>query len=831
MFEHYITHTLRNFWRFKVTSVVNLIGLALGLVCFIVTYLYLDSLLRTGDLQFKNAARTFALTQELWTTPTNRMIPAFVQVAPGTAQFLRADLPGLAAVARAITLGTVAAASENRSAYLEAAAVDPDFLKIFDLKLLEGDLHDALASTNGAIITESAAIRLFGTKSVVGRPVLLQNRAQVTISAVIGALPPGSHMGNSTAAMLRFELLLPMKLLKSFHSMSGIGLLADPDGYESQWGSDTYWTYVLLPTDGSVTFEQLEEALRAFPGRHIPKGNILSVFGAVPLPRIKLAMLEAFAGNRSVGLVTSAFLLDALVLVIACLNYANLTVAIATTRAREIGMRKVLGASQPHLMRQYLVEAALTGAAALIIVLAGTALALPVMNKAFGLELHPGSMLRPALWGLVILLLAVISLVGGGYPAFVLSRVRPIESLRAGNVRAGPRFVPTVLVGLQFAAASFLLIVALLMFSQGRVLQRVGLHLDRDPVVAIGNDVRELGVPFESLRNELLRDPRIKSVSGAAALPWQSGGSHQALRRTRDASSAVRVAMMNMVFYDFFSTAGINLLAGRSFGREHADEFFWDDSAQKGVPNVIIDRALTQQLGWSRPEQAVDQTIYVAAPWNPSALGRALHVIGVVENGYPRLVGPNADSNMYVFSTEGADVPLVRVSREDVSGALAHIDAVWKGLVPKVPVRRYFMDELFNSAYETFANVGSVLTGLTAFAFIIAVMGLFSMAIHITSRRLREIGIRKTLGASVRGVVFMLLQDFSKPVVIANVLAWPFAFFAGQLYLNLFTQRAALSPWPFAISLLITLAIAWLAVGTQAYRAAAVRPASVLHLD
>jgi putative ABC transport system permease protein len=173
----------------------------------------------------------------------------------------------------------------------------------------------------------------------------------------------------------------------------------------------------------------------------------------------------------------------------------------------------------------------------------------------------------------------------------------------------------------------------------------------------------------------------------------------------------------------------------------------------------------------------------------------------------------------------------VRIARDEVPAALAHIDAVWKRLVPKAPVRRHFMGELFNSAYETFAIVSGVLKGLSAFAFIIAVMGLIGMAIHITSRRLREIAIRKTLGASAHGVVLMLLRDFSKPVLIANVLAWPFAFFAGRIYFNLFTQRAALSPWPFALSLVITLAVAWLAVGAQALRAAAVKPASVLRLD
>jgi len=173
----------------------------------------------------------------------------------------------------------------------------------------------------------------------------------------------------------------------------------------------------------------------------------------------------------------------------------------------------------------------------------------------------------------------------------------------------------------------------------------------------------------------------------------------------------------------------------------------------------------------------------------------------------------------------------VRISRDDIPASLAYIDAVWKDLVPKAPARRYFMDELFDKAYETYANLSAVLTGLCAFAFLIAVMGLIGMAVHITSRRLREIGIRKTLGASARSVVLMLLRDFSKPVLVANVIAWPFAFFAGRMYFELFTQRATMTPWPFVASLAITVAVAWLAVGAQALRAAAVKPAVVLHAE
>jgi putative ABC transport system permease protein len=825
MLKHYLTQALRSFWRFRVTALVNLAGLSLALVCFIATYLFLDSLLENADSQFKNAGRTYVLTEELWNTPTSRMIPAFPMSDPATAKYLRADLPGLEAVARAVSRGEIAAATDDRSAFLTAVAVDPDFLKIFDFKIVQGDLHDALASARSAVLTAGGALRLFGTTNVVGRALLLQNRMQVTVAAVIQPPPASAHLSDSAGALLRFDVLLPMEFLKLAPSAMSV----DPD--QSQWGADFYWTYVLLPTHGSVSFRQLQDTLRAFPARHIPKDAMICVFDAVPLERVRLAMMDALAGNRSVSLTTGPFLLDALILAIACLNYANLTVAVATTRAREIGMRKVLGAGQSHLMRQHLLEAALLGTAALVLVLVGTLLAVPAINRLFGLEFHLVSLLHPALWALVIVLLVFISLAGGAYPALVLARVRPVDALRAASVRTGPRFVPTILVGVQFAAASFLLVVALLMSAQNSLMQRLALHPDRDPVVAIGNDIREFGGQFESLRNELLRDPRVKAVSGTMGLPWQFGGPHQHFRRTKD-SASVTVSLLNLVTYDLFPTLGLRIRGGRAFERDHSDPIFnWDPSAGTEVTSVIIDLDLLRELGWTRPEQAVDQTIYLAAPWGSKVADRPLHVVGVVDNGYPRLMGPNTSSNIYALSPQGLTVPLVRISRDDIPGALAHIDAAWKELVPKAPLRRYFTDELFNQAYATYVTISAVLTGLCAFAFVIAIMGLIGMAVHITSRRLREIGIRKTLGASARRVVFMLLRDFSKPVLIANLVAWPFAFFAARIYFDLFTQRAAVTPWPFVTSLVITVGVAWLAVGAQAYRAAAVKPASVLHAD
>jgi putative ABC transport system permease protein len=830
MLSHYWTQALRNFNRHRLTTAVNLAGLSLALVCFVSTSVLLQSILQT-DTHFPKANRTFVITQEMWNRGS-RMIPAFPQAAPPTAKYLKADFPQLETVARALNNGSLAAAVDDRKVDLRVAAVDPEFLKIFDLTFRAGDAATALRSAHEIIITESAAKRLFGTSEALGRSVLLQNKVEATVSGVIAAVPAPSHMGDGSRAVLRFDILVPMDFLKTLPTTAGIGVPVDPDG--EAWGNDVFNTYVLLPADGSFTADEFRTGLRTFGARRADPvtkvWQMTSIFDAVPLPQMQMSMLEALMGGRALSLTASVFLLDVLILIIACVNYANLAVATATTRAKEIGMRKVLGAGRLQLTGQYLFEAALLGTAALVLVVVGIALAIPPLNRAFDLTLQMPPLTDLRLWATVVAILGGISLVGGAYPALVLSRVAPVEALRAGSVRTGPRFVPTVLVGVQFAAASFLLIASLLMANHNQFIERNALRPDRDPVIVITNDTRQLGIEPETLRSELIRDPSIRSVSGAGTVPWSSGGWHYAIQRTPDANAAQTVTLANQVTYDFFETLGLALLAGRTFDEDHNDQFF-DRNAERGtrVPNVVIDRALALQLGWPNPADAIDQLIY--DPPNSEMPRSSIRVIGVVENGYPRLIGPNTESNMYLLTPVLAGVTVVRISRTDIPRALQHLDEVWARLAPNAPLRRQFMDEMFEQAYQNFSMISRVVAGLAGFAFAIAIMGLFGMAIHVTSRRRREIGIRKTLGASTQRVVIMLLRDFARPIVVANLVAWPLAYLAARVYLSLFTERAAISPWPFVLGLLITLGVAWAAVGGHALLAARLKPARVLRFE
>jgi putative ABC transport system permease protein len=824
MLRHYITQALRSFWRFRVTAGVNLLGLVLAVVCFIASYLYIDSLLRS-DLYFPKASRTYVLTQELWKGGT-KIIPAYPSAGPPAAANLRADFSGLEAVARAVPLGPLNAAADDRKADVKTVAIDPEFLKIFDFDFKAGEPAGALSSAHSAIITQHTAERLFGRGQALGRRVVLQNKTEVTVTGVIAPVRPPSHMAEGEGNGLAFDILVPMRLLKEMTVTAYYSTPVDPD--EQTWDGSFFRTYLLFPADGSFTPREFLEQLPAFAKRRAnPPGTpITSVLGAVPLSHMKLALDEALYAGSALSVTAMIFVLDALILAIACINYANLAVAIATTRTKELGVRKVLGATRLHVMRQCLIESGMLGLTAVALVVLLAVLVIEPVNRALQTNITVASLLKPQMWLLVAGLIAVISLIGGMYPALALSRVRPVDALRVGSVRAGPRFVPTLLVGVQFAAASFLLAVALIMAQQNRRLLEMGLQTDRDPVIAIENNLNELGISFDTLRDELLRSSNIKAVGSVDGMPWEDGGAHWTLTRSAQAGAAHVDTLLNPIGYHFFDAISLRLLAGRLLDHEHGDEFIPPGNLRPGKEErVVIDRALAGAFGWNDPNEALDKLTYTRiGPWV-----LPLRIIGVVEGGYPRLVGPNTSTNMYALAPRLAGVSLIRIAREHVPEAVAYIDSTWDQLAPKVQIRRTFMDVLFENAYRNYSSMSATLNGLSVFAFLIAIMGLCGLAIHVTTRRQREIGIRKTLGATVRGVVTMLLLDFAKPVLVANLVAWPFAWFVGHQYIDKFTQRSEITIWPFVLSLIVTVGVAWASVAVQALRAATVKPANVLY--
>jgi putative ABC transport system permease protein len=853
MLRHYLTIALRSFRRAPFSKSVNIFALALGLTAFVAAYgvvQYWDH----SERHFANASRTYVITADLEALDGSVRTGAQPQTSRIYADHLRADFPDFESVVRAQVMneeGGIRAGDVNLRMFI--LGVEPGFLDIFDLPFASGDSPQALDEPNSIVLTQEAAMRLFGEQDPMGRTVTLGSVLDVTVTGVLDPIPEPSHMGRSATASLPFDVLV------SWDTLDGIGdavrarqarrnpqaAAAPPSPPAAATPPPENWlgnycctTYVTLKRESTLTPTTLNDQLLAFGMRHLPpqQAELAELrVGAVPVTDLMVQALngQLFQGNgMSITLVLLA--LGGLVLIVACVNYANLATAQAARRAREVGLRKVLGAGTYRVMLQYLAEAALSTSAAAVVALVAIRLVAPVLRNALGIDLDLALFASLGFWAFLAALLVAVTVIGGAYPAFVLSRVPPVEALRIGRTKIGPRFAGTLLVGVQFAAASFLLIAVIVMYAQNLELKRTGLGAASDPLLVVANFPEFSGVDPVLLRDELERIPQVTAVADAGQLPWNEGVNIMLFGRTPDENERLAAAQQMAVGYDFFATLGYELLAGRNFDRARGEDATTGDmfDAQR-THHMVIDDDLARQLGFASPQEAIDQVIYLPERVT-RAFGQAaqpVRIIGIVAKKPLSLRGEGTTANAYMLRPN-LNFHIVRLAASDVSGGLAAIDALWKRLAPgSSPINRDFVDDLFNESYENFARINQVFAGLALVAVAIAIVGLFGMAVQVASRRVHEIGVRKSVGAQTRQVVAMLLRDFGKPVVVANLIAWPLGYLAAQQYLSVFMQRIPITPTPFVVSLGLALAVACAAVGGQALRAARTNPAVVLRSE
>ncbi|MGH8260913.1 MAG: ABC transporter permease, partial [Steroidobacteraceae bacterium] len=495
MLGHYLRTIAHDLGRSKLVTLMHIAGLGVGLACFIVTFVFIQGL-RTSDTQWRNSGRIYAITQELWMgNAANPINPPNPGVAPVAAPYLRTDFPQLDAVARAVPAtvygsARVPVSSGERNLFLYDYMVDPDFLKIFDLPFVVGDRATALASADGAIITAAAARRVFGTINVLGKRLLINNRAWITIKAVIAGVPQPSHMGDTAQSLVRFDILTRM--------------LPESVVSAGDWDEVNSYTYVLLPAHGRFTVRELRAGLRGFSARHMRRTQGHSRLDAIPVSSIRLSALDA-GGISGVSVVATLALLDALVLLVACLNYASLATAIALRRGREIALRKVVGANRRQLVLQSLLEAAAISLLALILAFALVLAATPLLDTLLPLDLQLSQLARPGFWLFLAALISATTLLAGAYPALMLSRLRPARMMRSDSPRMGPRWAFQLLVAAQFAAAGFLIVLVLVVHDQNRLMGATLPGLMHHPTVVITTNLVGSGVAPQTLRSELER--------------------------------------------------------------------------------------------------------------------------------------------------------------------------------------------------------------------------------------------------------------------------------------------------------------------------------------
>jgi putative ABC transport system permease protein len=804
---HLLTLAIRGLWRYRATTAMNLFALVLGLFA----YLYATGAamqVRNADSLWPNADRIVQLTQQ--TTPresgiTSEVLPT---VSHRAEQFLRADYPALEGISRMFMVGERALIHGNRYAFPQVIAVDEDFTRIFIWPLRLGDWATALARPDGVILPPQIAQSLFGGEDPMGKTVTIKGR-DLFVTGVLDDFP---------AQMSQFDMADKILVGRE------VGLFLDyhtqpkPEDWLETWTP----TFALLPAGLSVA--EFNKQLADFGKRHVPEDVARTRFAAVPLTAGMEVAVNSGLRTSSTGLTYTMLMLGLglMVLFVASLNYANLTAAVAAARAREMGLRKLLGESWHHILGQGLIEAGILSFFALTL-LVGILLALSPLSG------HVPNMLNwfhvfqlRDFWVLTALGVGVATLSGGLYPAQLMARAEPLAVIQGskGNQRTGK--LSALLVGLQFFAASILLIAGLVAWQQNALMQQAFNPTKQDILLYV-RTVPD-GHRFREIHDHLANVPGVMAVSGRT-VQWPEQAP-VALGTAREGGARMEV-FQNGVGPDFFNTIGTRIIAGRDFSLDRADDVEPIDSKKNmAVSNVIIDRTLADAQGWT-PETAIGKTLYEFGPnwvWQVT-------VVGVVEDRPVNLNTAGPRGTIYHFQGDNVWFPIIRIARQNAPQTMTAIGDAMNRLSPDKPIKLESEEVLLASQSANIKSTAIFFGGLALFTFAIAVVGLSGMAFHVTGLRMREIGIRKTLGAGSWSIFWLLLLSFVRPVVLATILAWPFAYLAGQAYLSLFVKRESLSAWPFLASLLVSLVVALLAVGLQVVRASRRNPAAILRYE
>ncbi len=806
MFKNYFKIALRNLLRHKGYSVINMAGLAVGMVCCILIGLYIEDEL-SFDRFHKNVDRLFVITGE-------HPVPGRTLATPySLASTLQASMPEIEQTARVWEGEALPVIREEMRlrANRRVLLTEPTFFEMFSFPALAGDPAATLKAPDAAVITEAMARTFFGEEYPIGKTLTFHrfgnNVHTIRIGAVVKEAPASSS--------LQFDLAAPLSLL-------GEKILQ-----ENQWGVHIVATYVQAgsPLPAKMFSTRITETLQKLLPALALEGFTYSALG---LSALHLSGLNAEGLQGQPQYLYLFGTVALFVLVIAAVNYVNLVTAQSMQRAREVGVRKTMGGERSQLVRQFLGESILLSLGALVLAFVLMDLALTMFNRLFDKELTfmgvGYGMALPLLCGFVLL----VAIAAGAYPAFVLSRFQPAEVLRGigGKVgSSGGRRLRQSLVVFQFTISAALIIGTTIIYRQLNYVQHKNLGFSGEQVAVVDLPASLSATIRETLKQRVLSYSGILRASVATGVPsrFQMGFRRAVAEAAPQASTnEERIRFMPAaVDCDFIPTLGLSLLAGRNF----SDRFQTDISRA-----YVLNKTAVERLGWS-PQEAIGKTFTLGPPGTPEG-----EVIGVVDNFHLASLHKEIEPVVLQLHTlpPVGSLPYVlaaKLAPEHIREGMEHIEQQLSLLAPGASFQYVFLDDVFNQMYRAEERLSRIFTTFAALAIFIACLGLFGLAAFTAERRTKEIGIRKVLGASVSGVVTLLSKDFVKLVLIANLIAWPIAWYAMNRWLQDFAYRVNLSWWVFALAGGMALLIALLTVGTQAIKAALANPVEALRYE
>lgn len=825
MLGHHLAFALRMLARHRTFAAINIGGLALGLAGCLMIWAYV-TYERGYDRWLPDHERVFQV-QATWHEPGQPITHSQASPFP-----VRQTLPGGFPQIEALTVlrpGPAPVVRDGEPFMVKSAYVDPSFFDIFQLPFRYGSARTALRDMWSIVLTETEAVRQFGTADVVGRTLSIgagDGKMDYRVGGVLRDLPRNSS--------LRFDLLF------RWNPAVGDNWPAEERG----WGVMQQQHYVKLRPGADVAainaalpaWEKRVVTPQLINGRSTSQADIMDL-KLVPLTDVHLgqAQQQSLAPGGDLRTLATFLIVAALTLGMAVMNFVNLSTARAAQRAREVSLRKVLGATRGQLVVQMLVESMVVTAAAMLLALTIAELATPFIAGMADAELQiryagAGGLLGPAL-----MLWLVTGLVGGLYPAVHLSRYRPGEVLRANKSTVetpGSGRLRTGLVLLQFAVAIGLIASTWVIQAQTDFIARMDPGYRRDGLIQIDSAWRFAGdsTEYQAASRELMRVPGVVST----------GRTNLALAATNKSIWAAiapgTVPDLSIGTYavdpGFFGTMNISLLAGRlptdARGQDQVQRNGLG-AVSSATVNVVLNRAAAHALNFGDPASAIGKTFKLGIDGADGMT--AATVVGVVGDTRIRTPRDPLEPIIYLYDPSRTSQVLVRYAGARPSDVMAGIRRVWRKFEPEIPFDARFAEDILAETYAAERTRGALFLGFSGLAIAIACLGLYSLAAFATERRTKEIGIRKVLGATVRHIVQLLAWQFSKPVVLANVIAWPIAWWAMRDWLNGFDARIALTPTPFALAGLLALGIALATVAGHALRVARLNPIHALRYE
>jgi putative ABC transport system permease protein len=821
MIRNLFLTAIRSLKKNKFFTFLNIAGLAIGMAVFlmIAQYVYFEKSYENFIPDRDNIYRV-GLTIFL----NNEMVMTSAENYPGVGPALVNELPEVEAYARLYNMGyknNVIITNEEASPqpiafkHRKFLYADSSFLSLMNYPMVSGDPKTALAQPLTAVISEKYAKMYFGNEDPIGRTLRLQdddyNNELVKITGVFKDLPPNTH--------LKFEILFSYKTLFSRFERA-------LQRYDQSWQRKDMYTFIRLRPGADA--KVVESKFPAIVDKYNPElktRNQRDVLFLQPLKDIHLKsnLAEEPEPNGDERIVFFLGIIGIFVIVIAWINYINLSTAKAMERAKEVGVRKVMGAFKAQLIRQFLVEAAVINFLAIVTAVALAALALPSFNSVSGLSLTVVSLIQPWFLGLCVTAWFIGTLLSGFYPALVLSSFRPVVVLK-GKLKnsTGGIVLRKSLVVIQFVASVALIAGTFIVYQQLNFMMNrdIGLNIDQIMVVERPGISQRDRAAFSSavdvFRNEVKKDPNVSDIAMSVTIPGKQREFKAVIKKYGSSDDQAVTVRANSMDYKFIDVFKMNLIAGRAFSEDYPKD---QDTS------VIVTESAARMLGFKKPEDAIGQTIAITTfNWNPI-------IVGVVNDYHQVSLKKSMDPIVFYCSNYFGEFYSIRVRTENLLGTIDHVSKSWAKAFPGNPFEYFFLDDYFNKQYENERKFGKLFTTFAVLAMIVGCLGLFGLSAYTATQRTKEIGIRKTLGSTNQGIFVLLSTEYVKLVLLSIIIAVPLVWYLMSTWIETFPYRTDISPLIFVAAGVVVLFVSILTVSFQTVKAARTNPVDSLRYE